>query len=46
MFGGDRRRGFGAVCFPIVAVVDEEVGDVAEDFKRDGIMKWHDGLFV
>ena len=46
MFRRDWRGEFGAVCFPIVAVVDEEVGDVAEDFKRDGIMKWHDGLFV
>ena len=43
MFGRDRRGKFGAVCFPIVAVVDEEVGDVVEDFERDGIVEWHDG---
>ena len=27
-----------AVCFPIVTIVDEEGGDVAEDFKRDSVV--------
>ena len=29
------------VCFPVVTIVDEEVGDVAEDFERDSIVERH-----
>ena len=42
MFGRNRRVCFFAICFPIVAIVVEEVGDVAEDFKQDSIVERHD----
>ena len=45
MFGGDRRGVFFVVCFPVIAVVVEEVGDVTKDLERDGVVEWHDGLF-
>ena len=32
-----------AVCFPVVAIVDEEVGNFAEGFKGDSVVKWHGG---
>ncbi len=31
------------ICFPVVAIVGEEVGDFAEDFKRDSVVERHDG---
>ena len=38
MFGGDRRGVFLVVCFLVIAIVVEEVGDVAEDLERDGVV--------
>ena len=29
------------VCFPAVTIVDEEVGDVAEDFEHDSVVERH-----
>ena len=31
------------VCFPVVTIVDEEVGDVAEDFEQDSVVERHGG---
>ena len=31
------------ICFPVVAIVDEEVGDSAEDFERDSVVERHGG---
>ena len=31
----------GTVCFPVVAIVDEEVSDVAEDFEQDSVVERH-----
>ena len=31
------------VFFPVVTIVDEEVGDFAEDFERDSIVEQHGG---
>ena len=33
----------GTVCFPVVAIVDEEVSDFAECFERDGVVERHGG---
>ena len=35
------RGDFFVVCFPVIAVVVEEVGDVAEDLVRDSVVEWH-----
>ena len=29
------------VCFPVVAIVYEEVGDFTEGFEQDGVVEWH-----
>ena len=31
------------ICFPVVAIVDEEVGDFAEDFGQDSVVERHGG---
>ena len=31
------------ISFPIVAIVYEEVGDFAEDFKQNSVAERHDG---
>jgi len=32
-----------AVCVPVLAIVDEEVGDIAECFELDGVVERHGG---
>ena len=35
-----------AVCFPIIAIVDEKVMDRAKSFEGDSVAKWHGGVEV